>query len=98
MRDEENTAQSAGSLLGKIPMPSREKTWDECGIEDKVERLRRAMRNQKHLVEGAFQTAHGAHLVAHTHQHNAVTGEVLAPVNKHHGGAESAGRIFDPLA
>ena len=102
MRDEANT--KAGSpLINKslgdtIQRASREKTWDECGIEEKVERLHRAMRDQKHMVEVAYRTASTASDLAHGHQHNPATGEVLKPANDRRGGAEVMGRSFDPLS
>lgn len=99
MRDEAKTPDpAAGNLSGKIPMPSREKTWDECGIEDKVERLRRVMREQKHMLDAAWRTASAASDLARQHQHNPSTGAVLSEVNRHGGGAEAMGRSFDPLA
>ena len=102
MRDE--VANQASSLskgmIDPIHRASREKTWDECGIEEKVERLRRAMRDQKHMVDAAWRTANEAHNLAHGHQHNNVTGEVLKSAGGHGGmaGAEAMGRSFDPLA
>ncbi len=102
MRDEANTQAVAGNLakglIDPINRPSREKTWDECGIEEKVERLRRAMRDQKHMVDASWRTASAANDLARQHQHNPSTGAVLAEVNRHGGGAEAMGRSFDPLA
>ena len=102
MRDE--VANQAGPIgetagrLGGFESAKREKTWDECGIEEKVERLRRVMRDQQHMIRAGWNTAHAANELARQHQHNSVTGEVLAAVNRGNMAGESIGRSFDPLA
>ncbi len=97
----EETANKAGDTLGMIPKPpmmaSRERTWDECGIEEKVERVRSQIMMYRDMLQYASRTASEAKDLAGRHEHNA-TGEVLQPVQRQGGGyAESIGRSFDPL-
>jgi hypothetical protein len=93
--------QPVGAILSdKFISTKREKTWDECGIEEKVERVRRAMRDQRYMVDSTFRLVSAASETVHAHQHNNVTGEVLKPANRYDGlaGPEGSARSFDPLA
>lgn len=74
-------------------MASREKTWDECGIEEKVERLRRELRSQGFGLQRAQRDAANFR----EHEHN-VHGEIVIPLRSKHGGADSEERSRDPLA
>lgn len=99
MRDEVKHPEGpVSSLLVGSKTASREKSWDECGIEEKVERLRRVMQQQQHMVRSAWNTASAAQELARQHQHNNMTGEVLSAVNRHGSAGEAMGRSFDPLA
>lgn len=92
MRDE--YANQAGNALGRI-----DKTWDECGIEEKVERIRQQLRAHRDVTEYAARSASQALDLSRNHQHGA-TGEVLKPVNGHGGGSQTGlvgGSGFDPL-
>lgn len=75
----------------------RAKHWDECGIEEKVERIRRELLNQRDVARHALRQANEAHSTAHEHQHGS-HGEVLKPVNRGYGlQAEGCASGFDPL-
>ena len=71
----------------------REKKWDECGIEEKVERLRRELLNQRWQVRQGYQNAEA--LQEHAHS---ATGEIVVPLHRKRGQGESAGTPRDPLA
>lgn len=75
---------------------AREKTWDECGIEEKVERLRISLIRARETAQYATRNAVEARDLAERHQHNPTTGEVLRSAQRH-GGVESAGSSYDPL-
>ena len=101
MRDDVASTKAAGPVLGPLSSPGREmreKTWDECGIEEKVERLRRVLQQQQHMVRAAWNTASAAENLARQHQHNSMTGAVLSEVNRNNIAGEAMGRSFDPLA
>lgn len=78
-------------------MAKREKTWDECGIEEKVERIRQQLRMFRDAVQYTARTASEARDIAVNHQHNHATGEVLQGVRRHGGAMEGSGSGFDPL-
>jgi hypothetical protein len=97
--DEKSLADSPRRISGaNESMAKREKTWDECGIEEKVERIRHQLRQLRDMSQYVARTASEAKEIAVSHQHNHATGEVLRPVQRH-GGAEagSDSRSFDPL-
>lgn len=48
---------------------AREKRWDECGLEEKVERLRMVLRTAHHDTEVAGKVAQKAYEIAHFHEH-----------------------------
>jgi hypothetical protein len=101
VRDEQANTAGVDRAIAKMPEglmnASREKTWDECGIEQKVERVRSQLLMYRDLLQYASRTAGEAKELAGRHEHNAV-GEVLQPVQRHGGGqAEVGGRGFDPL-
>jgi hypothetical protein len=78
----------------------REKTWAECGLEEKVERLRFILQQTKSTAAYASQEANKAMRLASEHQHNNF-GAVLQPVyggGNLAGGLERGPRGFDPLA
>lgn len=77
-------------------MAKRERLWEECGIEEKVERLRMALMRARETAQYAAKNASAANELAERHQHNPATGEVLRPAQRH-GGAESSGSGYDPL-
>lgn len=87
--------RTAGEAMTK--QAQREKTWDECGIEEKVERIRQQLRMFRDAVQYTARTASEAKELAVSHQHNQATGAVLQEVRRHGGAVEGAGSGFDPL-
>lgn len=95
-RYEGDTKQAMGLVAEK--QARREKTRDECGIEERLERLRAVeqqrnafandlLMNVRERVEKLEQHSHGQH------------GEVTVPLRYHgHSGGMVAGRSYDPLA
>lgn len=79
--------------LGQIGTPSlgRDKTWDESGIEEKVERLRRAVRDLRWGIQDARRRARQFE----DHQHSAL-GDVVVPLRSKYDEDGAMGR--DPLA
>lgn len=69
----------------------RHKTWDECGIEEKVDRLRRELLAQRYQVRAALEATEGLR----EHEHSA-TG-IMVPLHRRHGQGMVAGER-DPLA
>lgn len=66
---------------------ARSQSWDECGIEEKVERLRREVQNLRWgLNDMRRRTAH-----FEQHEHNA-KGEVVVPLRERGGQGEASGR------
>lgn len=59
--------------------PAREKRWDECGIEEKVERLRRVLRVTSHTAEQAAKLAHKSAEIASLHEHGG-DGKPVMPI------------------
>lgn len=75
----------------------REKTWAECGIEEKVERIREELQQQRRIGRAALNQANVAHELAHYHQH-AADGEVLQRARQRGLMAgEEVGQRHDPL-
>lgn len=101
MRDEYTNQNQAGSALGRIDKTAivdakREKTWDECGIEEKVERIRRELLGVRDMGHSAYRNANEARELAARHQHSA-SGEVLRSAERSGGMVGAEGRGFDPL-
>ena len=95
-----NLSDMRGADRAVTPMAgraSREKTWDECPIEEKLERLRRELRDQRETFQYVARTATQAQSTAERHQHNQNTGEVLTSPRQGSGGMMGDGRGFDPL-
>ena len=84
-----------------VKMASREKTRDECGIEQKVEQLLTALQQAQDLAKAGAETASNAMEMAAGHQHGA-RGEVLVrPAHRtaiHERNFPPGYRRFDPLA
>lgn len=74
------------------------KPWAEIGLEEKVERIRRELLDQRHLSQAALRIAQEGNELAHSHQHGLVTGEVLKPAHDRRSlsGAE-CGSGYDAL-
>ncbi len=88
--------EEAIGKLGEAMMAKREKTWDECGIEEKVERLRQQLRNHRDMSGHTYRRASEAHDLAQNHQHSP-TGEVLKPARERGGAEQAGGSGYDPL-
>lgn len=73
--------------------------WAECPLEEKIERIRREMQEQRHYMQYGMRQAVEAHQVALHHEHSG-RGEVLVPASSkiHGGGAQGSIRAHDPLA
>jgi Holliday junction resolvasome RuvABC DNA-binding subunit len=74
----------------------RRKPWAECSIEEKIEKLRMAERENQRSLGYVAQTARRALNLAEEHQHSH-SGEVLKPARDRNSGADCANSI-DPLA
>lgn len=68
---------------GQPVMACRDKTWNELGLEEKVERLRNVLRNVNGIAQNALDLAHAGKQLAEEHVHSP-TGQVFKPV---YGGA-----------
>ena len=79
-----------------VKMASREKTWDECGIEQKVERLRTALQQTRDLAKAGAETASNAMEIASGHQHGANGEALVCP--RIRSDNPFGHRRFDPLA
>jgi hypothetical protein len=65
------------------------KKWDECPLEEKIERLRYEQMNSRSMMNAAYQLASRCWRLLHGHRHDAVTGELLQKVQEHGSGAEA---------
>lgn len=68
----------SGVQVGTLGMAARERTWDECGIEEKVERMREALLRLEGVIGQASKRAGEALTVAKVHEHG-LRGDVLTP-------------------
>ena len=79
-----------GSRITSDISKSRQK-WNECGIEEKVERLRRAVNDLRWAVNAARRQSRDFE----HHQHDA-KGEIVVPLHTKY--SEDEGSCFDSLA
>ncbi len=70
----------------------RDLKWEECGIEEKVERLREELRGHRWALQQAQNEAH----ILQEHEHNA-KGEIVVPLRSKRGYGVEA-RTRDMLA
>lgn len=78
---------------------ARAKTWDECGLEEKVERIRQELRATRDTAGYAARNSVEALKIAATHIHGEL-GQVAIQVQGHGQMGFSAGgegRGYDPL-
>lgn len=90
-QDEAKISTAAGC---DAATPQREKTWDECGIEEKVERLRYEALRQSEVLQYTASSSSKALELAQRHQHGE-RGEVLVSADDRSNrlaGAEGRGR------
>ena len=59
-------------------MAARDRTWAECGLEQKVERVRDALLRVERILDATHKRANDALRTAKGHDHNAA-GEVMVP-------------------
>jgi hypothetical protein len=59
-------------------MAKREMRWDECGFEQKVERIRGALLEMEGVIEATHRRANEALAVAKVHGHDPM-GNVMTP-------------------
>lgn len=87
-----NDAQDSGRFqqLGEC---ARRKTWDERGVEEKIELLRDLLRSKDLAIKDLREQV--ASLM--DHRHDAVTGEPTRRLWSNCG-AMPMGQFFDPLA
>lgn len=97
-RAAKQATEAAQMQAGCNGTAAREKRWDECGIEEKVERLRTELQDRRPFADAAFNLARKAWRTVTRHQHQAIDGRVLVDVEDR-GGDEGllAGRSFDRL-
>lgn len=78
--------------------PQRTRLWHECGLEEKVDRLRGELMQSREAALYAAGTANRAESLSRRHQHS-VHGEVLISADERSNSGIAAGRrSFDPLA
>ena len=70
-----------------------QKTWAECGIEEKVERLRHELLSQRWNTRAAYEMAGTLQQL----EHNA-KGEIVVPLHRSGGGTVAGQAASDPLA
>lgn len=97
-RERAEKTAAAQMQAGCDGMAAREKTWDELGLEGKVERMRNVLRAHEHRLQDTGQLVIEAHELAHDHSHDPL-GRVVKlakdAANKIRGIA--GGRRFSPL-
>ena len=93
-RDLAKEYQTVGGspILGQ---QGREKTWDECGIEEKVERLRRVLRDLGMVAQRAERVAGMANERAIHHRHDLI-GLPMMPLDTSKYAGPEAGVERDP--
>ncbi len=99
MENEKNANQAGASALALSRQCTQQsKPWDQCGIEEKVERLRNELVDMRRMGFYTRDNARRALDLATRHQHNAATGEVLSSaIEQRHGAELAEGRGYDPL-
>lgn len=98
MREGENRKdyedpRNTSALGASIEKASRERTWDESAIEERIQRLRRATQETSawlEMVSGQLR-----HVPPHQHGEG---GRILVEQDRGIGAAGQAGSRFDPLA
>ena len=75
---------------------ARRKTWDECGIEERQERLRDELRSQRNYLNNVLGRVENQVTKMESHTHGA-NGELLVPLLLHGLGEMDQIRGHDPL-
>lgn len=100
MERAEKESPLAGNGCDTIAKSARLKTWGECGIEEKVERLRHELRDARNTASYAARNAGEAQRIASTHIHGEL-GQVAIPAESRGGQmglqGDTEGRGYDPL-
>lgn len=99
MRDDCKTAAPMGLNHANFESAAkREKTWDECGIEERLERLRQQQRGTVRIQQDVIRNLRERVDMLERHQHNSL-GEVLVSVHAgRHGSMDMDSGQRDPLA
>jgi hypothetical protein len=71
----------AGFSTGELAGPLRIRRWDECSIEERIERVREALLELESAVNYAGRTATKASNILSQHQHGG-HGEILVPAGE----------------
>ena len=75
-------------MIQKLTSAHRDKTWDECGIEEKVERLRRELMGWRWQITDLRRRTE----TFENHQHDS-RGEIVVPLHsRSHGVGEASTR------
>lgn len=69
------------------PVAGRERTWDECGIEEKIGRLRRVIHELRWVVDDMLRRTR--YFEEHRHDHS---GQIVVPLRSKYGEVEARGR------
>lgn len=65
----------AEAWAGSMPLPGRDKTWDESTSDEKIERLRGVVKAQEATIQYLGETIN--RLMNHSHDHN---GNLVGPL------------------
>lgn len=82
MNQASDVAKTVATGLGAFDerAAKREKTWEECSADERIDRLRQELLMQREMNEYTARTASNADQLSRNHQHSH-TGEVLRPAN-----------------
>lgn len=89
---EQASGAIAGAMLSNMSQPMRQKTWDECTPEQRMEMMREEVRYLRRMVtdlQGAVRK-----LTAHQH---AQDGAIMVPMKNRDDDDAPRGYFYDPL-
>lgn len=81
MLKRETVGEAAGKVADAMGLDAaqREPTWAECGLEQKVERVREALLHCEGVLAGVEATSAEASRIAKAHEHSSL-GAVMVPI------------------
>ena len=88
MDEKQSVAQA---IVGSDIRREHDFAWNDCGIEEKVERLRREIQNLRYMMKDVRRRTR----TFEEHEHNA-KGEVVAPIRSKYSEGEAS--MWDMLA
>lgn len=95
----DNTAKNAiAGMEGAYIQKQAHKKWDDCPIEEKIERLRNEQLEARWTLRRAYDLGRKAWRVVCNHQHNAATGKVLQTIDEHGLDKDGEAMRHDQLA